>query len=97
VVVARGARSARAGTLSPSSQDFRRCRPALMVAILVRTQPHDREATHAMNTMTVTEFFSYLLECDASRELGAELRGVYSMRTRDHAADANDCLVGAGR
>ena len=35
-------------------------------------------------TMSVTEFFSYLLDSDATRELAAELAKVCAVRARVH-------------
>jgi hypothetical protein len=42
--------------------------------------------------MTVTEFFSYLLESDASRQLAVELDAIYSMRMRRQVVASNTPL-----
>jgi hypothetical protein len=34
--------------------------------------------------MTVTDFFSYLLDSDITRELATQIEDVYSFRTRAH-------------
>jgi hypothetical protein len=46
-------------------------------------------------TMTITEFFSYLLDCDSSRELALEFADIYRFRVRQSERAAESELVPA--